>query len=61
VEPKRDLPCRVLHPGTLRETGAVALWSGREGVRMVSARQITGARLWNSRAVRRGRTIAEGQ
>jgi competence protein ComEC len=51
----------VLHPGTLRETGAVALWSGREGVRMVSARQITGARLWNSRAVRRGRTIAEGQ
>lgn len=61
VEPERALPCRVLHPGTLRETGAVSLWSGREGVRMVSARQITGARLWNSRAVRRGRTTAEGQ
>jgi len=53
VDPGRALPCNVLHPGTLRDTGAVALQMERDGVRMVTARQITGARLWNSRAARR--------
>ncbi|WP_306154419.1 ComEC/Rec2 family competence protein [Roseovarius sp. MMSF_3281] len=41
------LPCRVLHPGTLRKTGALALYADETGIREVSARQITGARLWN--------------
>ena len=46
--PFSGLPCRVLHPGTLRKSGALALYvDDTGGVREVSARQITGARLWN--------------
>lgn len=45
--PFTGLPCRVLHPGTLRKSGAFALYVDDTGVREVSARQITGARLWN--------------
>jgi competence protein ComEC len=45
--PFSGLPCRVLHPGTLRKSGALALYVDDTGVREVSARQITGARLWN--------------
>ncbi|MHA7851717.1 ComEC/Rec2 family competence protein [Roseovarius sp.] len=56
VEPDRALPCQVVHPGTLRETGAMALRTGRDGVRVVTAREITGARLWNSPAIRRARS-----
>jgi len=41
------LPCRVVHPETLRHTGALALYKDGDGLREVSARQITGARLWN--------------
>jgi competence protein ComEC len=41
------LPCRVVHPGTLRETGALALYLEKDGVREVSARHVTGTRLWN--------------
>jgi competence protein ComEC len=41
------LPCRVVHLGTLRKTGALALYLDADRVREVSARQITGARLWN--------------
>lgn len=43
-----DLPCTVLHPGTLRKTGALALYQTDRGVKTISARQITGTRLWNS-------------
>ena len=43
------LPCQIVHPGTLRRTGALALYSSDKGLRMVSARQVTGARLWNTR------------
>jgi len=42
-----SLPCRVVHPGTLRKSGALALYLESTGVREVSARQLTGARLWN--------------
>ncbi len=45
--PLTGLPCKVLHPGTLRKSGALALYIDDTGVREVSARQITGARLWN--------------
>ncbi len=43
------LPCEVVHPGTLRRTGALALYSSEKGLRAVSARQVTGERLWNTR------------
>ena len=45
--PLTGLPCKVLHPGTLRKSGALALYIDDTGVREVSAHQITGARLWN--------------
>ncbi|WP_246175956.1 ComEC/Rec2 family competence protein [Roseovarius bejariae] len=45
--PFDNLPCRVIHPGTLRKSGALALYLENTGVREVSARQLTGARLWN--------------
>ena len=43
-----DLPCVVLHPGSLRKTGAVALYREGDGYKTVTARQITGTRLWNA-------------
>ena len=43
------MPCTVLGPAELRETGALALYQRKEGVFTVSARQITGARMWNTR------------
>ena len=42
-----DLPCRLLHPGTLRKSGSLAIYIDEKGVREISARQITGTRLWN--------------
>ncbi len=51
-----DYPCRLIHPGTLRETGALALYRDADGLRAVTARDRTGARLWNmdARARRAG-------
>lgn len=46
--PEVTLPCTVIHPGTLKQTGALALYRTETGLRAVSARQITGNRLWNS-------------
>lgn len=48
VDPPHDLPCKVIHPGTLRKSGALALYRTETGIKTVSARQITGARLWNT-------------
>ncbi len=48
VDPPHDLPCHVIHPETLQKSGALALYRTEEGIRTVSARQITGARLWNT-------------
>lgn len=48
VDPPRDLPCRIIHPKTLKKSGALALYRTEDGIRTVSARQITGARLWNT-------------
>ena len=43
-----DLPCQLFHPASLRQSGAVALWpDGVGGLRVVTARQVTGTRLWN--------------
>jgi competence protein ComEC len=46
--PVSDLPCHVFTPETLRETGAVALFREDGKIRKVTARQVTGARLWNT-------------
>lgn len=48
VAPEADLPCTVLHPEFLRETGAVALYDTDSGVTALTARQVTGTRLWNA-------------
>jgi competence protein ComEC len=51
VPPPEGLDCGaevgVLHPGTLRDSGAVALYATPGGVRVVTARQVTGRRPWN--------------
>lgn len=46
--PLTDLPCRVLTPDTLQNTGAVAISFDASGFKMTTARQISGLRLWNS-------------
>lgn len=45
------LPCTVLTPASLRRTGSIALYAtgGRAGVRMVTARDMAGTRLWSAR------------
>ena len=42
-----SLPCTVLTPASLRRTGAVALYATPDGVRVVTARELSGARLWS--------------
>ena len=42
------LPCTVFDPESLRRTGAVALRATRDGVTRTTAREVTGARLWNA-------------
>jgi competence protein ComEC len=41
------LPCTVLTPSILRRTGAIALYREQDGVRVVTARDISGTRLWS--------------
>ena len=53
--PKPDLPCRVLTPKRMKTTGAIALYRTGNGVRQVTAREISGDRLWNRPAARRPR------
>ncbi|MEM7076474.1 MAG: hypothetical protein AAF484_15390, partial [Pseudomonadota bacterium] len=48
-----DLPCRVIHPDTLRDTGAIALYTAPSGLREVTSRDISGTRLWNDADTRR--------
>lgn len=48
ASPPKELPCNVLTPETLRHTGAVALYRENGKIRHLTARQVTGARLWNS-------------
>jgi competence protein ComEC len=48
---RRDPGCKIMDPATLRRTGAVALYDLGAGKapRFVTAREISGARLWNAR------------
>lgn len=56
VGPGRD--CTVLDIARLRETGAVAGYLGDTGLELVSVRDRTGARLWNSRRAREDTLLA---
>jgi competence protein ComEC len=40
--------CLIFTPTSLRATGAVALYLRVDGPRLVTARDVTGRRLWNS-------------
>ncbi len=42
------LDCAVLHPASLRQTGALAIYKTETGYKEITARQVTGARLWNA-------------
>lgn len=42
------LPCQTITPTDLRETGAIALYRKANGVARITARDVTGTRLWNS-------------
>ncbi len=48
VDAPENLPCTVFDPKRLRKTGAIALYHTEHGPMMVTARQITGTRLWNA-------------
>ncbi|WP_254054612.1 ComEC/Rec2 family competence protein [Roseovarius sp. EL26] len=48
-EPENTLPCQTIHPGILKYTGALAMYVEVEGMKTITARQITGRRLWNSK------------
>ena len=47
-----DGPCRFLAADFLRFQGSVAIVTGKAGAKIITARQATGARLWNSKEVR---------
>ncbi|MEL6609118.1 MAG: ComEC/Rec2 family competence protein [Pseudomonadota bacterium] len=51
--PEQAVPCRVLTPETLRETGAIAVYETDEAPREITAHGVAGARLWNNARVRR--------
>ena len=54
VSHSRDaaLPCDVWDPRRLRETGALALYAGAEGIEIKTARAVSGRRMWNTAALR---------
>ncbi|ETX15578.1 competence protein [Roseivivax halodurans JCM 10272] len=47
VPPAPDLTCEVIGPDLLRQSGALAYRDGPDGLRMISAREASGDRLWN--------------
>lgn len=51
-EPERALPCQVITPSDLRETGALAYFLEEAALRKISAREVVGRRLWNDAATR---------
>lgn len=46
VEDRDSRPCLVLDEVTLRRTGAVAGWPDGDGLRLIAAEQVAGARPW---------------
>lgn len=55
VDPAPDLPCRVLTPERMKRTGALALYRTETGIQQITAREISGDRLWNRAPARRPR------
>ena len=54
--------CRIYDVAKLRDTGALAVYSTGDGLRIVSAKEVAGQRLWNTRPGRsRDRRRAELQ
>ena len=47
VAARQPVGCEVYDAGRLAQTGALAIEKGPEGPRVVTARQVTGARLWS--------------
>ena len=45
--PAREQGCTIITPASLRKTGSLALYDTAEGGRLVTARDISGMRLWN--------------
>jgi hypothetical protein len=43
-----DGPCLMIDAGFLKEAGAVAIYAKDEGLRIVSAKEQAGVRLWNA-------------
>lgn len=44
---EQPLPCQVFDPKSLKQTGSIAVFDGAAGVRIETARQRAGDRLWN--------------
>lgn len=51
-DPPAGLDCTVIDPASLRRTGALALYATDKAVRIVTAHERAGARLWNTPALR---------
>ncbi|EAQ27124.1 ComEC/Rec2 family competence protein [Roseovarius sp. 217] len=46
--PAETLDCQIVTPDTLRATGSLAYYATANGLRLVTARDLIGQRLWNS-------------
>ncbi len=53
VPAERAFSCEVYDPVRLRDTGALALYPLEDGLRIVTARERSGSRLWNTSEIRR--------
>ncbi|MCH2077649.1 MAG: ComEC family competence protein [Rhodobacteraceae bacterium] len=51
-EPEGTLQCEAITPSSLRETGAIAFTLQNAALQKLTAREVTGRRLWNDRDVR---------
>ncbi|MEL6689863.1 MAG: competence protein, partial [Pseudomonadota bacterium] len=51
-EPEAPLDCEAITPNSLRETGAIAFTLQDASLQKLTAREVTGRRLWNDRKVR---------
>ncbi|WP_093039002.1 ComEC/Rec2 family competence protein [Roseovarius azorensis] len=47
IEPSIGQGCEVITPDTVRKTGSVAIYGDAGRLRLVTARDVTGTRLWN--------------
>lgn len=52
-EPALGPSCTVISPKSLRKSGAVAIYTGEDGLEIVAANDLTGARLWTHARLRR--------